>query len=418
MLLSKKLELERSKVRQQLGELAAKDAPTEEETRSMQTLDTQYGQLEQRFRAALISEDSERRAANEDFANNETREYSKLVDRFELRQIAACLDNGEQLSGETLEVVTELRSRGNYAGLPVPLEALEIRSGETVAGGVFDPKQTRPVIERLFPASVAAQMGIELITIDHGAVEWPVSTGGATAAWAGSELGDVGGPQVYTTVDKPLVPNHNLGTQMILSRRTLKQAGAALEMSVRKDMNATISAALDRAIFLGAGASGVPLGAIPGATSYGFTEVAVGADASYQVFRNAATQFLIRNAGDYKSIKLLIRTELLDMLDDEIYETSGLTSELDRIISKLGAVIPTANALAEPVADASTAVMMCSANGTPAMYCGVWGGVDLVRDNFTKAASGQLILTAILTADCTASRSAQTTILTGLGHGA
>ena len=58
--------------------------------------------------------------------------------------------------------------------------ALEQRAGETVAAGTPDPIQTRPIIDRLFPASVAAQVGAQMIQIGSGAVEWPVTTSAVT----------------------------------------------------------------------------------------------------------------------------------------------------------------------------------------------------------------------------------------------
>lgn len=102
------------------------------------------------------------------------REWDDLVAGFEMRQVALALDEGRALAGRTLEVVTELRSRGGYRGMPVPWAALERRAGETIASGVANPLQTHflPIIDRLFPDSVAARMGVQMIAIDSGATEW------------------------------------------------------------------------------------------------------------------------------------------------------------------------------------------------------------------------------------------------------
>lgn len=180
--------------------------------------------------------------------------------QFEMRQVALALDEGRALDGQTAEIVNELRSAGGYRGIPVPWQALELRAGETIASGTPDPIQTRPIIDRLFPNSVAAQMGAQMVTIDHGEIEWPVVTQGATVAWQTSETGNVGAPQAFQAVDKALAPDHTLGVQMRLTRKSLKQSGAALEDAVRRDMNSAIGAEMDRVVFLGSGADGEPLG--------------------------------------------------------------------------------------------------------------------------------------------------------------
>lgn len=94
-----------------------------------------------------------RRAAGADLETRSGREWSDLVAGFELRQVALALDEGRALDGRTAEVVNELPAQGGFRGFPVPWQALEVRTGETVARGTPDPMSTRPIIDRLFPAT-------------------------------------------------------------------------------------------------------------------------------------------------------------------------------------------------------------------------------------------------------------------------
>ena len=55
MLDSLKITRRQSEIRQQLAGLVGKEAPSEDETRSMETLDTEYRTNETRFRAALVA---------------------------------------------------------------------------------------------------------------------------------------------------------------------------------------------------------------------------------------------------------------------------------------------------------------------------------------------------------------------------
>ena len=57
MLDSVKIQRRQSEIRQELAALVGKENPSEDETRSMETLDTEYRSNETRYRAALIAED-------------------------------------------------------------------------------------------------------------------------------------------------------------------------------------------------------------------------------------------------------------------------------------------------------------------------------------------------------------------------
>jgi len=415
MLDSLKITRRQSEIRQQLAGLVGKETPSEDETRSMETLDSEYRTNETRFRAALVSEDDERREAGAELETRSDKEWGELAGRFELRQVALALDEGRKLDGATAEMVEELRSAGGFQGIPVPLEALETRAGETLAGGVPDPIRTMPTIERLFAGSSATQMGCRMINVGVGEIEYPVATGGAQPGWAGSETGDVPGPQAYTTVDRPMKPDQTLGVQMKITRKALKQAGAGLEQAVRRDMGAAIQQEVDRAIFLGSGTGGEPLGIFPGASTYGITETAIDAGASYAAFRAAVVRFMTANAASGPgAVNLLLRPEVFDGMDELI---SGLAiSEWDRLIAKIGKVQLTTNGIAAPAGDplASLGLMTTSTSGVSPMFCGMWGAVDLIRDPYSDAKSGQLRLTALTTMDVTVARGVQLEILTGI----
>ena len=53
-------------------------------------------------------------------------------------------------------------------------------------------------------------------------------------------------------------------------------------------------------------------------------------------------------------------------------------------------------------------------NGVPPAVMGLWGGVDVIRDPYSDAASGGLRLTGLVTADVTVLRPAQLQVLTSL----
>ena len=418
MLNSVKITRRQSEIRQQLATLAGKEKPTEDEVRSLETLDLEFRTNETRYRAALIAEDTERREAGADLETRAGGEWDNLVAGFELRQVALALDEGRALTGRTAEVVQELRSQGGFRGMPVPWLALERRAGETIASGTPNPLMTRPIIDRIFPDSVAARMGAQMISIPSGSVEWPVTTSAVTAGWQATELGTVAGPTAYATTDKALAPNNTLGIQMRISRKTLLQSGSALEDAVRRDMNGAIQQALDAAVFLGTGSSGQPLGIIPGVATYGITSTAIGAVATWSVFRSAVARFMTANAvASPDAVKLLIRPEVWSYMDGVLI-TSTAVSEWDRMVANIptGNIAMNTNALAAPTGSplACTALLTTATGGVAPIFVGAWGAVDLIRDPYSDAQSGGLRVTALATLDLTVARGAQLEVLTGV----
>ncbi len=418
MLDSVKIQRRQSEIRQELAELVGKTDATETETRSMEALDREYRTNETRYRAALIAEDTERREAGSELETRSDREFSEIMAGFEMRQVALHLDEGAALTGQTAEIVQELRSRGGFRGIPVPWQALEVRTGETISTGTPDPVATRPIIDRLFPASVAGRMGAQSIAIDSGAAEWPVVTSSVAAGWANGETGAVAGPTAYVTTDRPMKPDHNLGVTMKITRRALKQSGTALEQAVRRDMAGAIGAAMDQAVFLGTGANGQPLGVITGRATYGIALQEVDALASWAAFRSAVTAFMVANAaGSPDAVRLMLRPEVWDYMDGDLITGTSI-SEWDRLTRAIPAanIAMTSNALAAPAGDplASSALLTTNAGGVAPIFVGLWGAVDVIRDPYSDAASGGLRITGLATVDVTVARPAQLRVLSGL----
>lgn len=331
MLESVKIQRRQSEIRQALAALVGKDKPTEDETRSMETMDAEYRSNETRYRAALIAEDEERREAKGELETRCDREYADLIGKFELRQVALHLDEGAKIDGATAEIVAELRSHGGYRGVPVPYEALEIRAGETVASGTPDPVFTAPIIDRIFADSVAGRMGTRFINIAQGTNEYPITSSAVTAGWAASETGAVAGPTAYSTSNRSLSPDSTYGITMKVTRKALKQSGDALEQAVRRDMNGCLAVGMDKAVFQGAGASGEPSGVMVG--SYGITSTGVNAAASWAAFRSAVVRFMTANAASGPgSVNLLIRPEVFDFMDGTLITSTAVSEDRKSVV--------------------------------------------------------------------------------------
>jgi hypothetical protein len=256
-------------------------------------------------------------------------------------------------------------------------------------------------------------MGGRLISIAQGTEEYPLSASTVSAAWQTTETGAVAAAAAYSTASRTLTPANTLGIQMKITRKSLKQTGDGLEQAIRRDISGAMAQAMDQAVFLGTGASGQPAGLLIG--SYGVTSTAVTAAATWGAFRAAVVKFLIANAatgpGD---VNLLMRPEVYDKLDGTIL-TNTAVSEWDRLSRQISPVM-SSNALAAPTGSplATTALLSTSIGGVPPFFVGLYGGVDLIKDIYSDAASGGLRLTALATLDVSAGRAQQLQIMTGI----
>jgi HK97 family phage major capsid protein len=398
MLNSVKVARRQSEIRQALAELAGAETLTDETRAKLDSLDREYQDNERRYRAALVAEDTERREAGADLETREGKQWSDLVAGFEVRQIAAALDHGHQLTGRTAEVVQEMRSKGQYQGIPMPLEALEIRN--TVSGDLVDPKTTLGIFDRLFPASVAARLGVNSVAIASGSTEYPVATQGAVAGWAATEGGDVPNATAYQTEETMLSPNHTLGAHMRISRKAVKQTGG-LEEAIRRDMAAAIGAELDRAILVGSGADGQIEGLVSLATEGGTWAP------TWSAVRDEVVAFMEANAiSTPGAVRMAITPAMWSDLDDAIWDEGSGITEWQRLTGGMGVPVLSTQMAAD------TALLTVTAGGLSPAYLGIWGGVDMIRDPFTDAQSGGLRLTGLLTVDLAVPRAIQVRTLT------
>jgi len=387
-----------SEIRQELATLAGNDNPTEDETRSMTDLDKEYRANETRYRAAIIAEDEERREAGKELETRSETEWADIMSGFEVRQVAAALDHGAQLTGKTAEVVQEMRAHGAYQGIPLPLEALEVRN--TVSTGIVEPKQTQGIFDRLFPTSVASRLGVNSVSIPFGTVEYPVATQGAVAGWAATEGGNVPNATAFQTTETTLSPDQTLGAHMRISRKAVKQTGPGLEQAIRRDMAAAIGAELDRAILVGDGADGEPTGLVELASGTGTWA------ATWPTVRTEIIAFMTANAiSDPSAVRMAITPAMWAELDDAIFDDGSGQTEWTRLIAGMGSPILSTQLSAD------TALMAVSAGGLAPAYLGMWGGVDMIRDPYSDAQSGGLRLTGLLTVDLKVPRATQLRVL-------
>ena len=164
---AQKLALRLSEVRQALNTLSGKDELTEAEQNEMRTLSAEYPRLEERHRAALISEgDEETAARGEDGdGDGENRERLELRSRSRLAKYVSAALDGLPVQGAEAELSAA-------AGCPgaVPLELFETRREATEHRAITPAPATTdeslaPIVPAIFDRSAASWLGIEMPTV-------------------------------------------------------------------------------------------------------------------------------------------------------------------------------------------------------------------------------------------------------------
>ena len=187
-----KIEIRPSNVRERLNAIAGLEGDefTDEVQTELGTLEGEYGQLEKRLRAAILSEPEEEAAIVGQFPDGSTdqegAELRSLLGRVTLADYLAPAAAGGGISGAAAELnaALELPAAGNSGGVAIPWRLLadgpakvEKRAFTTTAAN-DGPEAQRPILQRLFGPGVLDFLGVRLDSVPVGRTEWPLITSG------------------------------------------------------------------------------------------------------------------------------------------------------------------------------------------------------------------------------------------------
>ena len=190
---------------------------------------------ERRYQAVAVAE-PETKVIETTQGDAEGRELRRLTERASVgRMLAGILEEGEG-EGADRELRQALRLPPDY----IPLVMLEQRAAATFTGD--EPSNQQPMIQRVFPMGAAAFVGLDLNMVDVGQVTVPVLATGVT----------IGGPHTDSTAVA-----ESTGAVTITTLEPRRQNGSfavkhtdlatfpMLEDSLREDLGAAVSNAFD-----------------------------------------------------------------------------------------------------------------------------------------------------------------------------
>lgn len=250
MLQSQRIELRRSEVRERLATLSTLEDQTEDTRGEIDTLTAEFGDLEKRFRAAIISE-GEAEATRAERFEAEDSEYREVRSRASLASYLAAAAEGVGVVGAEAELNAALEVRSSGGGVAIPWAMLEPQRETrafTETSANDGPEMQRPILQRLFGPGVMDALGVRMDSVPVGRSEWPLLTGAVAPAQAKEGTAAAAAPAATFSYA-------NLKPKRLTGRYEYTHEAAAsvpgLEQALRRDLADAVKAAMSDQIING-----------------------------------------------------------------------------------------------------------------------------------------------------------------------
>ena len=300
-------------------------------------------------------------------------EYRQLLNKANLGKMMAGIADDAQGNGAEMELRQALGMPDNY----IPLEMLETRAAVAVTGD--ESNSQLPWIQRVFPNSAAAFCGVDVSTVAVGEQTVPVIGTGVTIGFPGRVTAQAeSSPTAAVTT---LTPRRGTGNFPIAKEDLLKFP--SMEDAWRMELSDAVMNAVDVDLLTLATKGLLAFGTAPTAPTDATTAAEYLADV-YGAVDGAL-------ASNIDQIRLLVGPETYGHMGGAIYDTGSGMTVVDKLQSIGVGVLVTDNAgaYAGNMQEGLVIVGPPRRNAQGVM----WGGVEIIRDEYTLASTGQIKFT-------------------------
>ena len=372
------IELRRSEIRERLGSIATLegDARTEAITAEQGGLMLELRASEGQLQAAIAAEESDTRLRNPgDGANAEHR---ALVARCSLGDIFAATLEHRATEG----AVRELQEHLGLGANQVPLDLLEHRAVTPAPANVGQNQAA--IIPGVFPDSVAAFLGIDMPRVGTGESVFPVLTMNAGAGTPAEN-----DPQAETTgafAAEVLSPGR-IQASFFYSRED-RARFLGMDASLRENLNLALADKLDSEILAGT------QGLFTGTNLANHNTNAVTSYANYRA-QLAYSRVDGTYANDVKDLRIVMGSAVYGHAAGVFRsDNAGDRAALEDLQMVTGGVKVSAHTPALSNANKQNCVIRLGMRRD--MVAPIWEGLSLIVDEITKAANGQIVITAVM----------------------
>ena len=384
-----KLQLRQSEVRVDLGKLL--DIPEAERTDTYgddrDKLTSEVRSLETDVGAAIAAgEDKVQEIATKD--TSEGREYRQMLDKASLGSIFDDLLSHRNPSGVEAELQSHLGLQGNQ----VPLDMLR-GGGRAGADGAWEERAVTPgatnvgqnqqnVISYVFPQSAAAFLGVSMPTVGVGEAVFPVLTSELTVGTPAENAAQAETTGAFSSV---VLSPKRLQASFFYSRED-RARFSGMDAALRLNLSAGLADGLDKEIL--SGTDGLFTG----------TNLANNAQTTNDTFDSYLSNLVWnqidgRYAAMTSDLAMVVGTATYKDVGQTYRNTSVDRSALDRIMELVSGVRVSAHV---PVPDTNRQNVVIRRGMSETAVAPVWEGITLIPDEITKAAHGQIVITAIM----------------------
>ena len=376
-----KVALRISEVRQRLNEIGMTkgDALTPEVRSEADALATEYSELETRGRALAVAEESE--AADRKIEGLPVDvEFRALVSAADLGNIVQALVEHRATSGAEKELQDEMGLGANQ----VPLDMIEHRL-VTPAPTDVGANQA-PIIPGVFPRSVAGFLGVDMPRVGVGEAVFPVLSTNAVAHTPAENAESADTTGSFTAA---VLSPARIQAAFFYSRED-RARFAGMGESLRENLNMALADGLDKQLLVGDdGFLGTdsPLPAITDVT-------AESAFADYRSLVYDATVIdglYAYGAGD---ISMVLGPHAYSHAASKYRGNSADDSALDSMMRVMGGVRVSTHI--PNVANKDESLVIAKGTTLRNAVAAIWDSITLIPDEITKAAHGQIVITAVM----------------------
>ena len=283
-----------------------------------------------------------------------------------------------------------VKYRANPQGFMVPYDVLAAERAPMAAGtptnaGNLIATELRPdaFIELLRKKLILDQIGARTLTGLVGNLAIPKQTGGATGYWVATETTDTQETGI-TTGQVPLSPK-TVGAFTEWTRQMLIQSSMDVENLLRADLAYAMAAKISEAAFYGDGTGGAPTGINGQAPNT--LDFAVANAPTFGEFVDMETAIAADDV-DGELTYIINQTMRGYAKQTEAFSGTGKTIWQNKMIN--GSPV----AVSGQVADGDVFLGLWSD-----LIVGMWGGLDLIVDPYSKSKSGVVRLVAMQSVD-------------------
>ena len=373
---SQKIALEMSTKREALNALLAVDEMDEAQRTEMGVLTTRMQHLEVEARAAILAEDVPV-VTTTTATDGEDRELRSVIDRANVGNIfEAALEHRATTGPEA-----ELQAHFKLAANSIPLTMLETRAVTPAPGQVAQNQSA--IIPGVFPQSCAAFLAIDMPTVAVGDAVFPVLT---TNADAGTPAENATQAETTGSFSANVLTPSRIQASFFYSREDQARFSGMGE-ALRSNLSEALADKLDQEIL--AGGSGLLNGTI-------LPNHAASAVTSYASYRSELGYGRVDGtfAGSVGDLKIVMGAATYGHAAGKFRsDNAGDRAALEDLMSVTGGVKVSAHVPAVSGNKQNTVIRLGARRD---MVAPIWEGVTLIPDEITKAANGQIVVTAVM----------------------